>query len=144
MTTPIMIAAEEMLGTEKVNKEDYDYYRLDIYTGNDMEYAIGIKQEVDEAVRNYIRDSLWTFRTEFILKHSRVGESKKIIKALEEMQAKLSEDCNEIVYALLEDFDKFAKAAVEADGRGVFLATYDSEETEVDVNGITFYCYRTN
>lgn len=41
------------------------------------------------------------------------------------------------------DREKF-KADARHDGRGQSLASYDSEEHYVDVNGVTYYIYRTN
>lgn len=146
MTTAIMIAAEEALecSDDEITKLDYDFYGMDVYSAYGEEFAIGLPEEADEAVRNYIRDSLWTFRASYILKHSRVGETKKVEKAIEEMQVKLGEECNEIIYALLEDFEKFVKAAIEDDGRGVYLASYDGEELEINISGIQFLAYRLN
>lgn len=146
MTTAIIIAAEEVLecNDKETTKLDYDYYGMDVYSANGEEYAIGTPKKAQEAVKQYIRDSLWTFKAEYILKHSRVAENKKIAKAIREMQEKLCEDANEIVYALIEDFDQFVEAAIKDDGRGVFLASYDSEEREIEIAGITFYAYRLN
>jgi len=146
MTTSIEIAASEILecDTEEIIKEKYDYYGLDVYSYRGEEYAIGLESEVDEAVKSYIRDSLWTFRAEMILAHSKAGTSPKTIKALQEMQAKLCEDANEIVYCIIKDIDAFIEDVVNADGRGAFLSPYDGEEHEIEINGITFYCYRLN
>lgn len=146
MTTTIEIAAARIMecDTEDVEKESYDHYGMDIYSYRGEEYAIGTEEESDEAVKQYIRDSLWSFRASFVLQHSRVAESQKIIKAIEEMQGKLAEDCNEIIYALIEDIDEFTRDAIDEDGRGTFLSPYDSKEHEIEINGITFYCYRLN
>lgn len=146
MTTTIEIAAARIMecDTEDIEKESYDHYGMDVYSYGGEEYAIGTEEESDEAVKQYIRDSLWTFRASFVLQHSRIAETKKIEKAIEEMQGKLAEDCNEIIYALIEDIDEFARDAIEADGRGCFLSQYDSEEDEIEINGIMFYCYRLN
>ena len=141
-----MIAATEVCecSDEEIVKLDYDYYGMDIYSANEEEYAIGIPEEADEAIKQCIRDSLWTFKAEFILKHSRVAETKQIAQAITEMQTKLCEDSNEIVFAIIEDIDEFVKSAVEEDGRGTFLATYDSQEREIEINGIKFLAYRIN
>lgn len=146
MTTTIEIAAARIMecDTEDIEKESYDHYGMDVYSYGGEEYAIGTEEESDEAVKQYIRDSLWSFRASFVLQHSRVAESQKIIKAIEEMQGKLAEDCNEIIYALIEDIDEFTRDAIDEDGRGTFLSPYDSKEKEVEINGITLYCYRLN
>ena len=40
--------------------------------------------------------------------------------------------------------DSFVEAAISADGRGHFLARYDSEEREFNNGRMTFYIYRIN
>ncbi len=48
---------------------------------------------------------------------------------------------------LLKDFidwDAAAQECVDIDGRGQALATYDGDENEQEVNGTTYYIYRTN
>ncbi len=146
MTTPIEIAAAQIIecDTDEINKESYDHYGLDIFTACGEEYAIGLPEEADEAVKQHIRDSLWTFKAEMILAHSKAGTSKNIIKAIEEMQVKLCEDANEIVYCMIEDIDEFVNDVVKADGRGAFLSSYDGEEHEIEINGIMFVAYRLN
>jgi hypothetical protein len=138
MTTPIEIAASEILecDIDEINKEPYDHYGLDVFSNRNEEYAIGLESETDEAVKSYIRDSLWTFKAEMILSHSKAGSSPKIIKALQ--------DANEIIYCMIEDIDEFVRDVVNADGRGAFLSSYDGEEHEIDINGITFVAYRIN
>ena len=42
------------------------------------------------------------------------------------------------------DVDAAAKAAVSADGAGMYLSSYDHNEVEVRVNGKFYQCYRTN
>lgn len=144
MTTTIEIAAAQALGcdVEDVEKLNYDHYGMDIYTDGSQEYAIGTDEEADRAARDEILESLWAFNPEFILTHSKASCKPTLVKALKEMQEKLCESANELVEALISDLDKFVEDAIQADGRGRFLATYDSEEVEIEINGITFYCYR--
>jgi hypothetical protein len=146
MVEVIEIAAAEILGcdTEEITKEKYDYYGMGVYSAYKEEYAIGTQEEADEAVKKYIRDSLWSFRAEIIIAHSKAGSSQKTIKAISELQAKLCEDANEIIFALIGDIDVFIEDVVKADGRGAFLSSYDGEEQEIEINGITFYYYRLN
>lgn len=91
-----------------------------------------------------ILDSLWAFNIDFILSHSNIDTTAynedKIKKALQKMQEKLCEDANPIIEALLVDQTEFVEDAIEADGRGHFLSSYDGEESEVG----DFYIYRQN
>ncbi len=144
MTTPIEIAAARIMecDTEEITKGKYDHYGMDIYSAYHEEYAVCLPEEADEAVKQYIRDSLWTFKAEIILAHSKAGASQQVIKALAEMQVKLCESANEIIYCIIEDIDVFIEDVVKADGRGAFLSPYDGEEQEIKIKGITFYAYK--
>lgn len=128
---------------EDVEQEKYDMYGLQVFSNGNEEWAIGTEEEADQAVRQYIEDSVWTFRPEFIASHTRGGATNGIIKAIAALQES-SGDCNEDVKSLIEDLDKFAEEAVSSDGRGTFLSPYDSFEVEIEIDGETFYCYRTN
>lgn len=108
------------------------------------EYMVLTDEEADEEVKKYIRESLWAFDADFILNHTVVfectsyEEDRAIVSALKEMQNKLCETANEIVYALIGDFDQLVEDAVMEDGRGHFISDYDGEENEQ--NG--YYIYR--
>ena len=97
-------------------------------------------QEADERVQEQLKESLWTFRAEFIASHSRNGLSDECIKALKKMQGELCESANPIIEALIEDLDAFYAYALESDGRGHFLSSYDGEEIEAG----EYFIYRTN
>jgi hypothetical protein len=60
------------------------------------------------------------------------------------MQGKLSEDCNDLMLALITDFDLFVSDAVSSDGRGAFMSGYDGNEVEIVQDGEYFYAYRQN
>lgn len=108
------------------------------------EYMVLTDDEADIEVENRIRESLWAFNADFILKHmsayrnTTAKQDKDIIFALEQMQRTLCETANELVYALIEDYEQFVEDAIEIDGRGHFISMYDGEENEQ--NG--FYIYR--
>jgi len=65
-------------------------------------------------------------------------------------QAATANNCesnNDTIYNLIEkldDIDSFVSAAISADGRGHFMSSYDGNENEETVNGITYYIYRIN
>ncbi len=111
-------------------------------------YLVLDEEEADQYVRDRILESLWAFNTDFILSHSRIeiNETNEdaILKALKQMQEKLCENANPLVRALLDDEESFIEDAVEADGRGHFLAGYDNEEHEVNHEDEIFFIYRQN
>ena len=110
------------------------------------EYRVLTDEEADEATAENIKDSLWAFNADFILKHTEAyknttdREDAEIIKALQMIQSSICESANSLVLALISDIEEFIEDAIDADGRGHFLATYDGQE-----NGDgKFYIYRTN
>ena len=104
------------------------------------EYLVLTQEEAEEKAAEYIRDSLWAFRTEFIAAHTKNGLTNDCIAALNKMQIELGEDCQPILEALIEDMDGFIEDAIRADGIAHFLSTYDGEENEKD----GYLIYRIN
>lgn len=111
-----------------------------------QEYKVFTDEEADEAAAEDIKESLWAFNADFIIQHMPTYDemtSREYIdieKALREMQGVLCENAGPLVKALIDDLEQFVEDAINADGRGYFIATYDGEENE---NG-GFYIYRTN
>lgn len=113
---------------------------VDGYIDND--YLVYTDEEADEAVREYIEETVWAFSPSFLQAHT--GVSSDIIK---EMQEKMSPSANQAITAMIKDFDHFVDDAIACDGRGHFLATYDHEENFVTFqNGlfedVTYFIYR--
>ena len=111
---------------------------IDEAINNMDDYSVLTDDEADKAVKGYIEESVCFFNTSFIASHSDVDE--EVIKKLQE----LYEDSNKAIKSLIKDFDHFVDDAICADGRGHFLSSYDGEENEINVNGNTYYIYRTN
>ena len=110
---------------------------------DDGDYLVLTDDEADEAVRDYILDTAWAFRYEFLCAHSEaIAEMDK--KSYEDMAGKLCESFNKAVLAMIPDKDHFIKDAILADGRGHFLAGYDGDENEIKVNGVYYFIYRVN
>ena len=108
-------------------------------------YRVLTDREADEAVEEYITDSLWAFNADFIAAHTRNGLSEKAIKALGKLQGELCEDANDMILNLIVDMDGFIADAINADGRGHFLAGYDFKEgAEAGRSGELFFIYRVN
>ena len=139
-------AAAEALECEPqdLTKEHYEHYGLSVFSYGNIEIAIGLDEEADEAAAEYIKESLWSFNPSFILSHSKVPYSDKLHKALVHLQKELCEDANALIEALIKDLDHFVSDAISSDGRGRFLSFYDSEEQELDLDGITYFYYRLN
>ena|SRR5664280_1168121 len=145
MITKTEEAASKILGCDVDDVEclTYNHYGLKIFSNGGEEYAIGSDEEADKAINQYMQDSVWTFRPEFIASHTKAGATNGIIKAITALQESC-EDCNEDLKSLIENLDNFIEDAVSADGRGMFLSPYDSEEQEIKIDGEYFYAYRLN
>lgn len=108
------------------------------------EFLVLTDDEAEEKTREEIRQSLWAFNPDFILRHTKAYENttdyedEAIIEALKEVQGRICESANELVYALINDFDEFCEDAIDSDGRGHFLSYYDGEEHESG----DYYIYR--
>lgn len=111
-----------------------------------QEYKVYTDREAYKAAADYIKDNLWAFNADFILQHSAVykettaREDEEIIEALRMVQESICEGANALVKALISDIDTFIEDAIDIDGRGNFLSSYDGEEHEIG----NFYIYRTN
>jgi hypothetical protein len=130
-------ALAKHLGIEVSEVETHKYDdRLLSADGND--YLVMTDDEANDAVRFNVEESAWAFNAEFIAGHTKIGLNAKAVEALKKMQAELSEDANDLVLAMIDDLDHFAKDAVKSDGRGHFLSGYDGEEIESG----EFFIYR--
>lgn len=110
------------------------------------EYVVLTDEEATEKAAEEIKNSLWAFNSDFILQHCKNADSmdcyewNSAVEALRGAQSRSCESLNGLVYALIDDIDKFVRDAIEADGRGHFIAFYDGEENEQ--NGL--FIYRLN
>mgnify|MGYP003387258810 CR=1 FL=1 len=107
----------------------------------DGDWLVCTDEEADEAATDYIRESLWAFRPEFL-----AGETG--LDA--EMFAFASDKCEGANPAILRTveatcgLESFVQSAIGADGRGHFLAGYDGNEVEETIDGVDFYLYRVS
>jgi hypothetical protein len=107
----------------------------------DSKYLIMSDEEADEAAKESIIESLWAFRPMFLSECTNIHS--KVFEAL----SGLYEDANEPILNLVErtcGINELVRQATSADGRGHFLSTYDSDETEIQIKDETYYVYRTN
>ena len=113
------------------NRPDYDEAQSDF---DSEHYLVLTDEEADEAVRDYIEESVWAFNASFLQAHT--GVDANAIEKIQEM----CESANEPLKAMIKDFDHFVDDAVSCDGRGHFLDV-NLEENEITFNGITYYIY---
>lgn len=123
-----------------LNKKDGDHWGLDMYNG----WAVGTDEEATKAAGEYIEETLWAFNSSFLAEQTELPES--VFEALQPQ----CENSNDAVRALIDKtcgLEDFTQAAIGADGRGHFLASYDGEEgykyyTDEQGDEQTLYFYR--
>ena len=121
-------------------EREYDYYGLKVFSYGKSEYAVGRDEEADEACEQNIKDSVWAFNPDFIASECNMPEAEEIIKAAQQK----CESSNDAILAIIKGscgISSFVQSAIQADGRGHFLSSYDGDEI---YNGDGFYIYRTN
>ena len=110
----------------------------------DNGYLVYTDEEADEAVREYIEETVWAFTPSFLQAHTGVS-----IDIIREMQEKMSPSANKAITAMIKDFDDFVDDAIACDGRGHFLARYDGEENYASFSNeegknVTYFIYRVD
>ena len=120
----------------------YDHYGLSMYKVKDREYAVGTDEEANKAAAEEIKEFAWSFNEDFIIRHSSALDfdgSERILTRIQEH----SEDANPIILKLIDNIDEFIEDAIQSDGRGHLINSYDGEEHEKELNGTYYYIYRT-
>jgi hypothetical protein len=113
---------------------------------DNQEYLVLTEEQADEKAKEEILYSLWAFNTDFVISHCKnfekmdISEVETAEKSLRYAQENCCENANGLVYALIDNIDEFVEDAIDADGRGHFLAYYDGVENEQD----GFYIYRVS
>jgi len=98
-------------------------------------------EEANARARDYIEESLWAFNASFLAGQTGLPEAAF---------AGLSEQCecgNEPIRQMIQatcGIESLVEAAISADGRGHWLASYDHEEVEFNNGRMTFFIYRIN
>ena len=116
--------------------DSIDFEDVDAQIGND--YLVYTDEEADEAVREYIEETVWAFNPSFLQAHITGVD----IEAIHAVQDKLSEGANDVLKAMINDFDDFVDDAVSTDSRAHFFSTYDGKEIQIQVDRTVYYIYR--
>lgn len=141
-------ALAEYLG---ISKDEIRESRTpDTLETEDAEYIVLTDEEANKKIAEQIKDELWAFNADWILTACGLydttvtdHEEKQLRQSLEDLQAKSCESCNELIKAVIVGtigLEKFIEAAIETDGRGHFLSSYDGHEGQQG----DYYIYRTN
>jgi hypothetical protein len=124
----------------KLNKKDMARLEDQLDRG---EWLVMTDELANSAARTAILDCLWAFSASFLSDVTGLDE-----KCFAPIQGILCEDANPAFEAMIKGtcgLDYLVEAAINADGRGHFLAGYDDDEVKFETaKGVTLYCYRTN
>ena len=134
---------EALAQIEGVSADDIDDEGDNEYGIGKRSYLVLTDEEADERVKVYIEELLWAFNSGFIESETGINGLGDLLDAAKDR----CEGLNDAISGIVEStcgIEKFASDAVDADGRGHFIAPYDFEERDVEVRGETFYIYRKN
>jgi hypothetical protein len=102
------------------------------------DYLVLTDEEADEKAKENIKQSAWAFNASFLADFTDLPE--EVFTAMQDK----CESSNDTVLKLIErsegGFDRFVEEAIDADGRGHFMNSYDGKEAEEG----KFFIYRMN
>jgi hypothetical protein len=132
----IMALAEEFgCGVQDIVDLGHNRVQIDGY-----EYKIFTEDEANDAVADYIADTLWAFTPSFL--SGLTGIDEEVFELLSEKCEGGNEAIHSILRATNVSMSEVVDEAIRWDGRGHFLNSYDGNEYEVSVNGEYYFLYR--
>jgi hypothetical protein len=124
----LALAWEDITQTPDVEECARDHLGLWQVKFDGCTYAIGTEEEAEEAAAEYIRESLWAFRPEFLCDYA---PSCMRPEWIQHIIGDRCESANDDVLDMVGDnLDELISNAIAADGIGSFLMTYDDEHHE--------------
>lgn len=124
---------------DDVDTAEYGSYSFE---ADGEEWLVLTAEEAEEACEERIRDELWAFNADFLVRYVPNGITAE---HLEKMRGNSCEDINDAFVALVESggsFSALVEDAISADGMGHFLSHYDGNE--VDSQCGRYVMFRTN
>lgn len=129
------ITVEDIKNALAVDVERDTYWNLPVLIIDGEEWAVAENEgEATKAARQVVEDSICYFNPDFLAAHSDVPE--KVFEFL----ANKCFDNNEAYKAMIYDVEDFIDDAIDADGRGHFLNSYDGKEYKIG----EYFLYRIN
>jgi hypothetical protein len=110
------------------------------------EYECYTPENARSKAEGYIKDSLWAFTLKAINDAGllKIELSDKALECLQKCQVELCEDANDLILALVTDIDELIEWAINVDGLGHFLNTYDDQLIEHEYLGNEYVIIRVN
>lgn len=120
------VTAEDIKNALATDKKRETYMSLPTIFINGNEYAVAVnEEEANAAAGQYIKDSICYFNPSFLAGHSDVPEE------VFEFLADKGFFNNEAYKSMIYDVDDFVDDAIDADGRGHFLNSYNGKEYKI-------------
>lgn len=107
------------------------------------DYLVCTDEEADSRTADAIEELLWAFRPSFLW--STTGIDAEVFEAIQKNDR--CEYNNPAILSIIRatcGLASFVKLAIQADGRGHFLAGYDGEENAETIDGEKLFIYRNN
>ena len=120
--------------------DDYTISHGDVVDAACGYYLVLDDDDANAMCRSRIKESLYTYSPIFL------GSATNLDPDVFDALIALGEDSNEAIYTIIKGscgLDYFVKEAL-TNGRGNFLAGYDTHEHEVSINGTEYFVYRIN
>ena len=134
-------AGADIDSSSELDDLEWDTYHENRFEIDSQEWVIYDDDEADEQAAAYITEMLWSFNASFLSGDTGLDES--VFEAIHNNGK--CEDNNDAMLALIEGtcgIKKFIADAIDADGRGHFIANYDGEEHKLTIDGEDYYLYR--
>jgi len=114
-------------------KLEHKYYDMLIFSLNDEEWVIGTKTQMHRAAQAEVEQSLWCIDTAYIAdfmadKNPVKYSGQDMFDVIKNIQATLGERANPILQVFIgEDIDELINNAIDDDGVGSHLSSYDGK-----------------
>lgn len=112
-----------------------EYLKTDVIEAQELidndSWEVMTYEDAYETATEYIRESLFAFNLSFLQEHSEVLQ-KMDKDSYKSYVSTVCESANEFVEACIDDFDSFVEDAINTDGIGHFLNSYDGNAYDTD------------
>ncbi len=122
-----------------IKKLNYGYGNC-VYEVQGHDYYSGTEDEIFNAVQEYISESLWVFNNSFLRNYGvlkNINNAELILNILQKQYESGNDAIKELVQ-WEENKDEITQDAINADGVGHFLNSYNGEYDDVNVFGTTY------
>jgi hypothetical protein len=97
--------------------------------------TIKAEKEIKNPAMERIKDSIHYYTPHFLQDHLKVKIPVKVIEVLQQ-----TDEANEVLHALIDDWEDILDDAINYDGFGSVFHSYDGSSQEVLVENDSYYC----